>query len=98
METHWFFWWVESQARCLHRVERADSSDGKDEYECDHRAVAKFNRIRHLMEQQFPKQEPTADEQKALLKSILADAAVDETLRRPPKKRSTARSSRTFGG
>lgn len=43
METHWFFWWVESQARCLHRVERADSSDGKDEYECDHRAVAKFN-------------------------------------------------------
>ena len=43
METHWFFWWVEDQARCLHRVEYADGSDGKDEYERDHCPAANFN-------------------------------------------------------
>lgn len=61
-------------------------------------AVAKFNAIRGSMENQFPHRETTQEEKQALLRNILNDAAVDETLRRPPKKRSTARSSRTFGG
>jgi hypothetical protein len=63
-------------------------------------AVVKFNSVRRSLEETFPYRDrpPTAEEMRALLASILNDAAIDATLRRPPKKRSTARSSRTFGG
>jgi hypothetical protein len=61
-------------------------------------ALARFNEIRKDMEEQFPASGATPDDMKAMLERMLSDVAVDETLRRPPKKRSTARSSRTFGG
>jgi hypothetical protein len=61
-------------------------------------AVEKFNGIRRDMEQRFPFSGPTPEEMKAMLGRMLNDVAADETLRRPPRKRSTARSSRTFGG
>jgi hypothetical protein len=61
-------------------------------------AIEKFNEIRCDMEERFPPTGPTAEDAKVLLQRMMTDVAVDETLRRPPKKRSTARSSRTFGG
>ena len=61
-------------------------------------AVKAFNELRRRMEKEFPPVGPSEEELKLLLRRTLADIAVDQTLRRPPKKRSTARSSRTFGG
>jgi hypothetical protein len=61
-------------------------------------AISKFNAIRRAFEEEFPYIPPTAEEKRTLLASVLNDAAIDQTLRRPPRKKSTARSSRTFGG
>jgi hypothetical protein len=61
-------------------------------------ALAKFKEIRLSLENHFPSAQITFEEKRALMRKVLSDAAVDATLRRPPKKRSTARSSRTFGG
>lgn len=61
-------------------------------------AVGKFKEIRREMEKEFPPTGPTAGETKVLLERLLTDVRVDDTLRRPRKKPSTARSSRTFGG
>jgi len=61
-------------------------------------AIAKFKEIRRGMEQSFPPRRPSAEDEKVSLQRMMTDVAVDETLRRPPRKRSTARSSRTFGG
>jgi hypothetical protein len=61
-------------------------------------AIAKFKEIRSGMEQRFPARVPSAEDTKVMLQRMMTDVAVDETLRRPPRKRSTARSSRTFGG
>jgi hypothetical protein len=61
-------------------------------------AVAKFKELRSGMEQRFPPTAPSAEDSKLFLQRLMTDVAVDETLRRPAKKRSTARSSRTFGG
>jgi len=60
--------------------------------------VNRFNAIRKSMEAEFPHKPPSDKEIKALLANALNDVAIDETLKRPPKKRSAARSSRTFGG
>jgi hypothetical protein len=60
-------------------------------------AVNRFNAIRREMENQFPNRDATPEEKLSLLNRMLNDFAVTETLRRPPKKRSTARSTRTFG-
>jgi hypothetical protein len=61
-------------------------------------AVNRFNTIRKSMESEFPQRQLSDEEIKAVLASKLNDVAIDETLKRPPRKRSTARSSRTFGG
>ena len=61
-------------------------------------AIQKFNELRAEMELRFPPKGPSAEDAKHLLERLMADVRVDETLRRPPRKRSTARSSRTFGG
>jgi hypothetical protein len=61
-------------------------------------AIQKFNEIRSEMESKFPPKGPSPEDAKILLERLMTDVRVDETLRRPPKKRSTARSSRTFGG
>lgn len=61
-------------------------------------ALSKFNELRRSMEQQFPAREVTPEEKGELLKGILNEALLAEVKRRPPKKRSTAGSTRTFGG
>lgn len=61
-------------------------------------ALSKFNDLRRSMEQQFPTREVTAEEKRELLKGILNDALLADVGRRPPKRRSTAGSTRTFGG
>ena len=60
-------------------------------------ALSKFNELRRSMEKQFPTREVTPEEKRELLKGILNEASLVDVLRRPPKKRSTARSTRTFG-
>jgi hypothetical protein len=60
-------------------------------------ALSKFNALRLSMEQQFPAKEVTPEEKRELLKSIFNEALLSDVGRRPPKKRSTARSTRTFG-
>lgn len=60
-------------------------------------ALNRFNTLRTSMEAEFPHHPPSEAEIKAILSRVLNDAAIAETLKRPPKKRSTARSSRTFG-
>jgi len=61
-------------------------------------ALSKFNELRRSMEQQFPAREVTPEEKGELLKGILNEALLADVGRRPPKKRSTAGSTRTFGG
>ena len=61
-------------------------------------AIEKFNELRSEMEARFPPKGPSAEDAKVSLQRLMIDVKVDETLRRPPRKRSTARSSRTFGG
>jgi hypothetical protein len=60
-------------------------------------AISKFNELRRSMEEQFPTREVTAAEKEELLKGILNEALLADVGRRPPKKRSTADSTRTFG-
>jgi hypothetical protein len=60
------------------------------------RAVAKFNELRKEMEQQFPNRDLSAEEKKALLQKEIADSLVGHNALRPRKK-STAKSTRTFG-
>lgn len=61
-------------------------------------ALKKFNSIRQAMEREFPHQPLSEEEIRANLAGALNDVAIAETLKRPPRKKSTARSSRTFGG
>lgn len=61
-------------------------------------ALKRFIAMRQELDSAFPRPEPTMKEKQELLASVLNDIAIDATLRRPPRKRSTARSSRTFGG
>lgn len=61
-------------------------------------ALSKFNELRRSMEQQFPTKEVTPEEKGELLKGVLNEALLADVGRRPPKKRSTAGSTRTFGG
>lgn len=61
-------------------------------------ALSKFNKLRRSMEQQFTAREVTPEEKGELLKGILNEALLADVGRRPPKKRSTAGSTRTFGG
>ena len=61
-------------------------------------AMSKFNALRRSMEQQFPAREVTPEEKRELLKSIFNEAMLADVGRRPRKKRSTARGTRTFGG
>ena len=74
--------------------------EGQEVYQTRSRrsAIQKFNEIRGEMELRFPPKGPSPEEAKVLLERLMTDVRVDETLRRPPRKRSTARSSRTFGG
>jgi hypothetical protein len=59
-------------------------------------AVAKFNELRKEMEQRFPNREVSNEEKQVLLQREIADSLVGSNAIRP-RKRSTARSTRTFG-
>lgn len=61
-------------------------------------ALSKFNELRRSMELQFPTKEVTPEEKAELLKGILNEALLADVGRRPPKKRSSAGLTRTFGG
>jgi hypothetical protein len=61
-------------------------------------ALHKFKSIRESMEKDFPHRPPSDEDVKAILESVLNDAAIEKSQKRPPKRRTTARGSRTFGG
>lgn len=60
------------------------------------RAIAKFNEVRKDMELQFPNRALSPEEKQQLLQSAIADSLVGHNAVRPRKK-TTARSTRTFG-
>lgn len=61
-------------------------------------AVEKFNELRADMERQFPPTGPTQEEKHAILQRAIADALVAHNSLGGRKKRSSAGSTRTFGG
>ena len=61
-------------------------------------ALSRFNELRRSMEEQFPTGEVTLEEKEEILKGILNEALLADVGRRPPKRRTTAGSTRTFGG
>lgn len=75
---------LDSQEILLTRSERA--------------AVRKFNELRQNMEKQFPPQEVSAEEKTQALRRIIADALVQHNSLGGRKKKTTAGSTRTFGG
>lgn len=60
------------------------------------RAVTKFNELRKEMEHEFPNRDLSPEEKHDLLQKEIADSLVGHNAVRPRKK-STARSTRTFG-
>ena len=62
------------------------------------RAVAKFNVIRRELEAQFPAQKQTPEEQAENTRRLVSDSLVGAYSFRPPKKKGTAKGTRTFGG
>jgi hypothetical protein len=59
-------------------------------------AVGEFNKLRLEMQQQFPERDLTEEEKKSLLEKAIADSLVGANSVRK-RKRTTARSTRTFG-
>jgi Lon protease-like protein len=61
-------------------------------------AVAKFRALRQEMEQRFPPQELSMEQKAEASKRIMADYLVQHNSLGGRKKKTTARSTRTFGG
>ena len=61
-------------------------------------AIAKFNEIRAETEAKFPARDLTPDEKAAILKAAIGDSLVGHNSLGGRKKRTTAGSTRTFGG
>lgn len=59
-------------------------------------ATTVFNEFRKQMEQEFPNHDLTSEEKRALLEKAIVDSIIDRSAIRK-KKKSTARSTRTFG-
>jgi hypothetical protein len=59
--------------------------------------VAEYNRLRRKLEEEFPMQEPTAEEKQALLQRLVAENLVQHNSFKPPEKKTASRKSRTFG-
>ena len=62
-----------------------------------HRAVQKFNEVRLGMEKMFPSTELTAEEKAEILRKSIANYVVNSSSVPRKKKKSSARSTRTFG-
>ena len=61
-------------------------------------AVAKFNALREEMEHRFPPHELTQEEKAEAFKRAVADSLVQHNSLGGRKKKTTAGSTRTFGG
>ena len=61
-------------------------------------AVAKFNALREEMERRFPPHELTQEEKAEAFKRAVADSLVQHNSLGGRKKKTTAGSTRTFGG
>lgn len=61
-------------------------------------ALSKFNELREQMEKLFPPRELTDGEKAEILRKMLGDALVQHNSLGGRKKKSTAGSTRTFGG
>lgn len=61
-------------------------------------AISKFNNLRAELEQQFPSRKPTDAEKAALLQREINDSLIGHNSLGGRKKKTTARSTRTFGG
>jgi len=61
-------------------------------------AVAKFNELRCMLERDFPVKELSADQKSELLTKVIGDSLVGHNSLGGRKKKSTAGSTRTFGG
>lgn len=61
-------------------------------------AVEKFHHLRQEMETRFPQRELTSDEKAEILKQTIADSLVGHNSLGGRKKKTTAGSTRTFGG
>ncbi|SRR5713101_5273119 len=61
-------------------------------------AISKFNELRLEMEARYPARELTAEEKAEMLQKTIGDELVGHNSLGGRKKKSTARSTRTFGG
>jgi len=61
-------------------------------------AVAKFNELRRGMEKQFPPRELSDEDKAQIWQRIMQDALVQHNSLGGRKKKTTASSTRTFGG
>jgi hypothetical protein len=61
-------------------------------------AVAKFNQLRQEMEKQFPPHELSPEEKTLIFRRMMEDALVQHNSLGGRKKKTTAGSTRTFGG
>lgn len=61
-------------------------------------AFEKFNSLREEMETRFPKRELTSDEKNSILKQAIADSLLGHNSLGGRRKKTTASSTRTFGG
>ena len=61
-------------------------------------ALAKFKSLREELEKTFPTKAPTAEEKAALLRQEIGDSLVGRNSLGGRKKKTTAGSTRTFGG
>jgi hypothetical protein len=62
------------------------------------KAVARFNELRAEMETKYPGRELTQEEKQAILRESLVDMLLQHNSIGGRKKRTTASSTRTFGG
>jgi hypothetical protein len=61
-------------------------------------AVQKFNELRQEMEKRFPARELTPEEKTEMMQFAIADSLVGHNSLGGRKKKTTAGSTRTFGG
>ena len=61
-------------------------------------AVTKFNQLRHEMEKRFPQRQPSDEEKREALRRNIGEALVQHNALGGRKKKTTAGSTRTFGG
>lgn len=76
------------------------TADGREVFSSrsERAAVAKFNALREELERKFPAAEFSDEERAEALKTMLADSMVGHNSLGGRKKKTTAGSTRTFGG